>query len=440
MLLKTRFILVKIFIINSLLVHTLIICQAQSENTVLSARTYLESYRYGEAIKIIDEQLVNDSSQVDLLLMKGKALAALGKYKPAAKALTTALGKDSSNVLILNELVNLYGIIGETDEGLRYAQRLFRQHPDNLFFKLQLARLYTAVKDFRRAIAILLPVYSEDTTDTYITKQIAGCYDELNRIDSAVLFFQKTLNLNKKDVGATGKLANIFIRMGNYGAGLYYTERFLEEDSLNAAILKVDGYLCYLYKAYPIATQRFSKCLALGDSSRFICKYQAMSYYRQEAFDKAVPFFRLAYEADTTDNEICFYYGVAATKSVLPDTGLIYLSKVLSRLKDSKKFISMVYAELAETYNYYNRSDTAIALLTKAREENPGKNGLLFKIAYEYDYYMRDFDKALVYYREFLKVAPPSEDVEDDSPTEVSYSDFAAKRVKEITKKRSGGR
>jgi len=165
-------------------------------------------------------------------------------------------------------------------------------------------------------------------------------------------------------------------------------------------------------------------------------KYLGLSYYKQEKYDTAVPFFRRAFYADTTDSEVCFYYGVSAYRSLEVDTGLIYLNRTFRLLMPPGKFLSTLYSELADAYTSKGSADTAIVLLTKALEAYPENNTLRFKIAYQYDFHLRKPYEALPYYREFLKNVVPGQDFVKNLPQQVSYSDYAKNRIREISGKK----
>ncbi len=70
--------------------------------------------------------------------------------------------------------------------------------------------------------------------------------------------------------------------------------------------------------------------------------------------------------------------------------------------------------------------------MKKALEANPENSTLRFKIAYQYDFYLRKPYIALPLYREFLKNDVPGLKTVENLPQEVSYSDYAKNRIREI--------
>ena len=395
-------------------------------------RQLMDSYQYGQVCVVADQLLLNDSLNVELLMLKGRALAADFKVQQAKDVFTTAYILDTANTVTLFELVNVCRQLGDLRQAINFCQRIVDLHPENSFFTIHLSNLYYGIEDFSMAKNILLPLYRYDSLNTYVLKQIANAYNELQQADSAIAFYVKYLDLVPYDPGITGKLTNLFIRKKDYPAGLYLTEMFLAHDSTNPGILKLNAYCNYLMKNYQTAAQNFLKCVFLGDKSRFTLKYFGLSYYRQEMYELAEPQLRLAYQADTADTEICFYYGVSAYRSALPDTGVLYLKKTMKMLMPDPKFLNTLYIELAGAYTANRQIDTALTILKEAYGASPNNATLAFNIAYQLDYYLRKPFQALSYYNEFLKKCPESEKTEVNVTQRRSFYEYALNRVKEI--------
>jgi tetratricopeptide (TPR) repeat protein len=419
---------------------------SQEKDSLVQLNTLMESYRFTESIALVNLYLVKDSTRPDFLLIKGQALSSLFRYKEAITALTRANQSDSTNIGVLNELVNVYRQSGDPDKAIETCRKISTLVPDNRYFTLQLANLCYNNKDYREAIWVLLPLYSNDTSDFYLTKQLAYCYEELKLPDSALLFYRKALGTIPYDPIVTGKLANLYIRIKEVNTAYYLTALFLKKDPENVAILKINAYCNYLIHDYEAAAKQLKVCMNLGDSSKFTYKYLGLSYYKQDKFDTAAPFLLSAFRIDTTDAENCFYYGVSETRSYMPDTGLVYLFRTMRILMPPPKFQSAIYAEIASAYNGTGKADTAVYFFQNALRTDPDNNNLLFKIAYQYDYFLRKPQEAIPWYRKFIK--NESSVPEQDAPQaiygkpvitngipeiSVSLVDYAKNRVKEIS-------
>jgi tetratricopeptide (TPR) repeat protein len=408
------------------------ISRAQEQEPAGQVKVLMESCQFSQAVSLAELYLARDSTRADLLLLKGRSLAAGYQYMEAATALRKALQLDSSNIQVLNELVDVYRLSGDPENAIATNLEIIRQVPENRYFRIQLANLYYSEEDFRQAVQVLIPLYLSDSSSFYVAKQLGNCYNELKHSDSAIRFYRRALRISPFDSYVTGKMVNVFIRESNIAMALYWTQFYLAKDSTNIPILKQSGYCYYLLIDFKSAAKQFSECVRLGDTSKFTMKYLGLSYYKQEKYDTAAAFFRSAFLSDTTDSEVCFYYGVSEFRSLNVDTGLVYLERTLRLLMPPGKFLSTLYVELASAYTGSGNSDTAIVFLQKALESNPENNTLRFKIAYQYDFHLRKPYEALPYYREFLKNDVPETQSAEKPPQQVSYGDYAKNRVMEI--------
>ena len=406
--------------------------KGQSKDAFREVKHLLENYQFDQAIASADQYLLSDSSSTAMLLLKGKALSAIYKYREARTVTVQVIKLDSTNIQAWFDLINIYRQSGNNDLAVYACRKCIALNPGNPFFAIQLSNLYYNADEFEKAKNVLASLYRSDTLNLYILKQLGHCYNELKMPDSAIVFYTKAIELNPSDAVITGKLINLYIKTKALRQGVDVSERYLALDSANTGILQLNGFCHYLLKDYPMAEQKFLKSTGIGDESRFTRKFLGLCYYKQDIYDKAEPFFRLALQMDTTDAEVCFYYGVSAYRSMLIDTGLIYLNKTLKLLMPTDQFLSSLYSELASAYSSAGRSDTAIFILTKAYETFPENKTLLFKIAYQYDYYLQQPLKALPYYKDFIRSSPELKVQDVKLTQQVSYYDYTKKRIKQI--------
>lgn len=410
---------------------------SQSVSPEQQVKSLMEICQFSQAASLAELFLAADSSNHELLFMKGLSLAALYRYSEAIPALECTLGEEPANIKVLSELAGIYRQAGEMEKAIKAHQKIIALAPDNIYFRLQLANLYNAEERFREAVVVFLECYHMDSSSFFVARQLGNCYNELKRSDSAIRYYRRALRIKPYDQYVTGKLVNVFIREDDIAMALYWSQIYLEQqDSACIPILKQNGYCNYLLIDFPSAAKQFGKCAALGDSSKFTMKYLGLANYKQEKYDTATPFFRAAFFCDTTDAEVCFYYGVSAYRSLEIDTGLAYLTRTLRLLLPSGQFLSTLYSELADAYTSNGAADTAVVFLRKALEADPAKNTLRFKLAYQIDYYLRKPYEALPWYREFLKNLDAEAEEKSLLPQHISYADYTKKRIKEITGKK----
>lgn len=398
-------------------------------------RQMLGNWKYDEAIRAADEILSIDSSDTEILLLKGRALASTFRYREAEGILRKAESVDSSNLDIIMALINACRLAGEEEQALRGAARAVQLEPENRFFRIQQAALFYQYERYPEALGVLVPLYLNDTGSVYFMKELASCYSSLKKPDSELYYYRKVFAFDSTDVTVIARIVNILIQKRKLEAALQFTDSFIRHDTSVATVLRLDGYIRYLMKDYTGAEVKFLSCIRLGDTSRFVLKNLGLSFYRQEIYNSAGPLFLRAYHADTTDAESCFYFAVCADRTGQTDTGMVYYQKTLRLIMPSPRFLSTVYSEMAGLYNQLGLPDTALVLLQRALDSYPEGSLLIFKMAYQYDYFLRRPQDALPWYREFLLRNSDQQARLFNQPFQISYTDFATRRIEEISRK-----
>jgi tetratricopeptide (TPR) repeat protein len=409
--------------------------ELKGQNPVTEIKFLLESYEFSRADSLAERYLAEDSTRTDLLLLKGKAQAAMFRYPEARATLQQGIRIDSTNLRLLNEMAEVCRISGDLDQAVAINRKICALAPGNHFYRIRLANLLIAGENYTEAGSILLPIYEADSGSFFIARQLGNCFMEPGQPEKAVRFYRQALRIIPLDPYVTGKLVNCFIRLNEISMALYRTEVYLSEHPDYLPVLRQNGYCNYLLLDVSLAASRFRECIRLGDSSKFTLKYLGLSYYKQELYDSAAPFFREAFRSDTTDAEVCFYYGVSANRSLDPETGLEYLEKSRKLLLPPGPFLSSLYAEMASALTTNGKADTAEILLEKALEVNPSDNSIRFKIAYQYDYHMHKPQLALPWYREFLKYDAGNGDTTGSGPMNVPMTVYVKRRIPQITGK-----
>lgn len=406
-------------------------CQQFSSTDTI--QKLLEMYRYDDAIKRANDYLSTDISNVQLMLLKGKAQSSNYLLKEAVETYKKVLILDPVNISVIQELVRTYNNLGNFDSSIVYAQKQIDLYPENSFFKVQLSALMYSNENYGEAIKVLMPLLDKDP-GFHVLKQIGNSYFEMQNMDSAEIYYLKAKNLFPMDAVINQKLINTYIKTHEYIKGLEVAGSFIEKDSANSSILKLKAYCHYLLKDYLNAEKWFLKCIEKGDSSLFVYKYTGQTFFIEEKYEDAVDYFSNAFRMDTSDAEVAYYYGASLYKSFNDDAGIYYLRKAVALENHSLQFLSIVYSEMAEAYNYHRQSDTALIMLQRAYEINPEKKSILFRMGYQYDYWLKDQENALNYYQLYLDSDPENSERINNSANVITYEQYARNRINEITK------
>ena len=410
---------------------------AQTDERFTGIRDLISDYKYSEAMEKCNRFLVSDSSNADLLILKGEILMSMFRFSEAALALRQATAIDSNRIRGLKDLASLYKQTGENEEAILYYKKILERQPEDRQAMIQLAALLIQLENYRDALNLLLPACKSDSGNFYILKLTASSYQELNNADSALIFYQKARKISPANPNIALSLSNLLIRKKQYDSVIRYTEQFVRENPKSYAVFRLGAYATYLKKDYPSAASKFRGSIRMGDASKFTHKYLGLCRYKLDMFDSACPSFRKAYLLDTADAELCFYYGESLLRSKWPDSALLYLGRALRMILPSEQYLITLYSDISLAFNSTDRADTALQILIKAHAFAPDNPNILFKLAYQYDYYMHKPMTALLLYKQFLKRNKSSGET-GDNPQVIMYSTYARNRVNELEKFKKG--
>jgi tetratricopeptide (TPR) repeat protein len=383
-----------------------------------------EHFNYDKLIRDADSLLMRDASQPMLWMWKARAYSSLFKYNESLHCYKMAYDLDSGNVVILTDLANAYRNAGDLNSALFAYYSAMKKVPENPYFKLKMAELLYLQEDYKSALSVYQALLIKDSLNPYVLEQTGNCYKQLGVSDSAAHFYQKVIELDSSDISAISKLANIYSVTRQYKKGTDLTENYRKRDTLNEGINRQNAYLFYLDGQYQTAVKRFSGCFLSGDSGKFVNKYLGLSYYRLETYDLAEKYLSVVFNQDTGDAETCYYLGVACIRSGLSDKGFQYLNRLPGIMDFEIRLLFNSETEMAAEFNQKGDNRRALDLLLKAFALKPNDLFISFRIAYQYDYLLKEYEHALPFYRQF--VATPAADKNKE------FFEIAKERIPEI--------
>jgi tetratricopeptide (TPR) repeat protein len=210
-----------------------------------------------------------------------------------------------------------------------------------------------------------------------------------------------------------------------------------EQDSLNAYLPKMQGYLLFRNKDYADATIMFRKSMELGDSTEFVRRFWGMSAFNFGDYSSA--FRLLGSLKDINENNSLFYMMSFAHARVYADTTSAelllqtykkffdppFVAGILNESSEVSKTIGDKYERRGlndMARDYYQKCESQLFLSRKIHFANVNN----LRLAMLYDIYKKDYKKALKYYNKYL------ENNVDTSTQNYKFTITRLRTVKEI--------
>lgn len=406
--------------------------QASGTTTRDSIQTCIRQFNYSEALNLLNTALLAEPKNKELLSTKGFVLKELYSYDLAIKAYNDAFALDTTDLHLLITLANTYKLAHAYPDAVRCFAKAQAMDSTNKYLQLELATCKLLNGQYRPAIYDFNQLLRQDSLNTYILKSLAYSLNQIESYDWSILYFQKSLNIQPNDPGCVTSLANLFLKQKRYRDGIQVTESYRTLDSTNQEVNSKNAYFYLLNKQYPEAIARFKRCLAAGDSSKFVFKNLGIAFYTMNEYDTGKTYLEEAYYLDPEDASTLHFLGICCYRSFYKELGIKYLEAALELYQPTEDKIALIYQNYAEACRGWDKCPTEkkITSTLRAYQLNPADSTLALNLAREYER-TKDYPKALQYHELYLS----SLRADDPDPTQRAYRKRYETELDQLRKK-----
>ena len=393
----------------------------------------ISNYDYTGALELVNVEL-KEKSDPELIFTKANIFKALHMTDSAINCLEKLLQFDTLSVKYIVELATSYQKLGNFKKAIHYMNRALQLQKNNLFLIQQTGMIHYLANNYTNALEYYSTAYKIDSA-FYNCSQMAKTYDKMEIMDSAILYFQKSLELSNTDFYSAHRLATLLFTQKKTDEALLVTENYLIYDSLNLPMLRLNGQLYFSIAEYDKSLFNFDKCIALNDSTDFTIKHLGYNHYMKENYDTAAGYLEKAFANDTLNADLSYMAGVSNINGYYPYKGIDYLHKTLEIITPKPIFVASIYQMIGRVHADGSVFDKALTMYQNAYKVIPNDTLLPFKIARIYDR-MNNHTLAVKYYRIFLTLRPDKKENSDAKEgLQLSYFDYTITRLDEIKEK-----
>ena len=370
------------------------------------ARDLMQQLRFREAIEWLEKQ----PEAIDNLLLIAESHEKLYDFQAATSTYEKALSQDSTQLSIIIALADSYFQAGDSDKSLEYWTKALQLSPENIYLKTKKAIAHYRISDWKGTIESCRKVFETDSVPL-LMRMTGDANLQLDRVDSALFYYNKTIEKNPSDYIATNKLANFYYSAQLYPVAIETTGDYLENiNPYQKSVSQLHGMALYSNGDYKDAIKQLEINTQLGDSTYTTSYFLGMSYYASKYYSDAIPWLEKAYLIKADDVNLLYYYGTALSRTHDRKRGIEILQEGVDIIE---KQMGMMYDFDISFANAYQSSGSqlkAIQYFKSAIKRQPDKTIILFNIARNYDMSM-NYKEALNYYERFLKTKPKDLDI-----------------------------
>ena len=376
--------------------------QAQQD----SVKNLMHQFRYKEAIEWLD----NQSETVDNLLLKAECFDKLYNYHAATATYEKALAQDSTQLSIIIALADSYYQTGDADKSLQYWSKALQLLPENIYLKTKKAIAHYRTSDWIGTIENCKDVFETDSVPL-LMRMTGDANLQLMRVDTALFYYNKTIEKNPSDYIAVNKLANFYYAAQIYPEAIKTTGDYLKNINANQKnVGQLHGMALYSNGDYKYAIERLKLNTQLGDSTYSTSYFLGMSYYASKHYYESIPWLEKAYLINADDVNLLYYYGTALSRSYDRKRGIEILQEGVDMIEKQMEMMYDFDISFAIAHNTSGNHPKAIQYYKSAIKRQPDKTIILYNIARTYDM-TKNYKEALDYYERFLKTKPKDLDI-----------------------------
>ena len=327
----------------------------QNQNKIQEA---MANYDYETAVELINKE----PPTIPLLMQKAKALKGIGSNAEALRSIRQVIAEDSTNQQAHIEAAECCKAMAKYNDALDYYRKAISLNPKNKYARLQFINLLCNTKNYAEAFGESSMMSETDSSAVVLHLQ-AQSLEGMQQILPAIGCYEVIQDKYPDDYLAAAKLGNLNIVAGYPEYAIQATERYRERDSTNLIVNQQNAL------AYCEAHACFSK---------------------------------LQQEMEENPN-LLYYLGRCCAKTSWKKEGIEHLEKAIELTIPKDSTMIRLYKGLVDCCKLAQDTPKQIQALRELYKYDKTNHKLLYDIAWNYSYQLKDNKSAERYLQAFLK-------------------------------------
>ena len=369
--------------------------QNTNQNKIQEA---MANYDYETAIELINKE----KPTIPLLMQQAKALKGIGNNAEALRVIRQVITADSTNQQAHIEAAECCKAMAKYNDALDYYRKTITLNPKNKYARLQFINLLCNTKNYAEAFGESSMMSETDSSAVVLHLQ-AQSLEGMQQILPAIGCYEIIQDKYPDDYLAAAKLGNLNIAAGYPEYAIKATERYRERDSTNLIVNQQNALAYCRPQQYPMAIKRYENLCQQGDSSTQTLYYLGISYYADEYYYEAHACFSKLYKDMEEDPNLLYYLGRCCAKTSWKKEGIEHLEKAIELTIPKDSAMIRLYKGLVDSCKLARDIPKQIQALKELYKYDKTNHKLLYDIAWNYSYQLKDHKSTERYLQAFLK-------------------------------------
>lgn len=336
------------------------------------------------------------------VMSQARYLKSICRYDDAIELLAGLL-EDGFDEEVHAEIADCFLQNGKYDAATMAYTMLEANAPDKLVYKIRLMNLAFRAKQYEESAGRGKEIIRRDPIPSIISLT-GDSYQYMKQNDSALVYYNKYLEINPFGADVLNKKAKILLDRRQYDDVIGITEQYIAADSTNMDIRGINGVASYLKGDYSAAERRFQGMRNDDNDSYSVHFYLGQSLWHLARHYPAIDELERAWQIDSSDVSLAF-----AMASLLMECGKPkeesrrWLDKALQMVTPDPHVLARIYRKYGESYTHEEDFKTAAAYYQQAFELDPELISALLSLAYCHER-LKDWEQARVRYEQYLQL------------------------------------
>lgn len=339
---------------------------------VKKADLLIATRKYQEALDLLEQASILDSTDMDIYVLKTDAYLAMDQQEKAVQLLEEALelfeGEERINLLF--ELADVYDDYEEFDKIFDCLKLILEHEPNNeeALYKICFWTDFTGRNE--ESIRLHLAIIDEYPYNELAWFNLAASYQGLKLYEKSIDAYKYALAINEKFDYAYRNMADAFIRLRKYRDAIEALEKVIELARPEDVIYEAIGHCYDRIKNYAQARFYYRKASHLNQEDAKLYYKVACTYMNEENWSQALKYLESATRINRTQPEFNLAMGECFVKLGDLKGAIHYFTLVVQhRPRSSSGWESLIKC----LYNagFYDEAELQVGLAEMKAGEKP---------------------------------------------------------------------
>jgi len=331
----------------------------KTEGIIAAARYLQRTNDSGQALKILNEGIVQSPADISLLEVKGSILLANKKFKDVL-AVAEAIERLNPQVGFAY-MVNTYIVMGEPAKALERVRAEIRKNPANLSLRAELSRIHLLMGNKAEAEENAREIIRKDPESAVGYVALALAYQASREVDKGIEVLKGASKV--KNPAITVMLGNLYADKKQYSAALEQYQKVENIKAVSEMVLFKKGSLLHAMGRKKEAEAEYQKVLRLSPNHAMALNNLAYLYAEESrSLPQALRYATRAFMLAPQDDSIRDTLGYVLLKNGRIDQGI----RMLKKASESSPKNPSIWYHLALAYKANGDSSQAVEHLQKA--------------------------------------------------------------------------